>query len=303
MSKGKYSAAIIAAGSLWGFMGLFRRYMGGAGVQTAGIIFLRCGIAALLFLATILLRDPKMLKIRLRDLWCFIGTGLMSLVFFSVCYYSAMTVMSLSAAAILLYTAPGIVVLISALLFGEKLTWRKITALLMAFGGCCLVCGIGSSDTHISAVGILYGLGSGFGYALYSIFGKLAMERGYGSLTINFYTSVLAAACSAAVWGAGEPVTVMFASGYNLALCITAGVVTCYLPYMLYTYGLSGLEAGKASIMASVEPVVATFVGMIFFNERLTAMSAVGVALVLTAVAMLNVGAGDKSSRADTAQQ
>lgn len=294
MSKSKYAASIIAAGCLWGFMGLFRRGMAAIGVSTEGIILLRCGVAALLFLATQLVRDPKLMKIRLRDVWCFIGTGLVSLVFFSVCYYSAMNLMSLSAAAILLYTAPSFVVLISLVVFKEKLTRMKLLALVMAFGGCCLVCGIGSSDTHLTAAGILYGLGSGIGYALYSIFGKLAMERGYDSCTVNLYTTLFACLCVAAVWGVKAPVRVMFASWTNFGICIAAGVVTCYLPYLLYTYGLSGMEAGKASIMASVEPVVATFVGMIFFREKLTALSAAGVLLVLGAVVLLNVKLPEK---------
>jgi len=289
MGKRKYSAAVVAAGCLWGFMGLFRRCMGAAGVPTAGIIFLRCGVAALLFALVLLLRDPRQLKIRWKDLWCFLGTGLLSLLFFSFCYYNAMTLMSLSAAAILLYTAPGFVVILSAFVFREKLTARKIAALLLAFAGCCLVCGLGSSDTYLTAAGILYGLGSGIGYALYSIFGKLAMDRGYSSGTVNFYTTLFAALGAMLIWGAKEPVAVMFASWQNFGLCAAAGLITCFLPYTLYTYGLSGLEAGKASIMASVEPVVATFVGILFFQESLTPLSAVGVALVLAAVVLLNL--------------
>lgn len=289
MGKGRYAAAILGAGCLWGFMGLFRRTMASAGIPTEGVIFIRCSVAALLFLATLLVRDPKLLRVRLRDLWLFAGTGLVSLVFFSLCYFNAMNLMSLSAAAILLYTAPSFVVIISLFVFGEKLTLRKAVALVMAFGGCCLVCGLGSSDAVLTAAGILYGLGSGIGYALYSIFGKLAMERGYDSGTVNFYTTLLASLFVAAVWGVRAPLGVMFSSAPDFWLCIAAGVVTCFLPYLLYTYGLSGMEAGKASIMASVEPVVATFVGMIFYRESLTPLNAAGVALVLAAVALLNM--------------
>ena len=289
MEKSKFSVAVVAAGCLWGFMGLFRRYMGAIGVPTAGVTILRCGVAAILFGITLLIKDPKLLKIRVKDIWCFLGTGLLSLLFFSMCYYNAMNLMSLSAAAILLYTAPGIVVILSHFVFKELLTRRKILALLLAFAGCCLVCGLGSSDTTLSTVGILYGLGSGIGYALYSIFGKLAMDKGYSSGTVNFYTTLFACVGAAAIWGIGDSASAMFSSWGNLGLCIAAGIATCYLPYMLYTYGLSGLEAGKASIMASIEPVVATFVGIIFFHETLTPLSAAGVALVLAAVVLLNL--------------
>ena len=80
------------------------------------------------------------------------------------------------------------------------------------------------------------------------------------------------------------------ASGGNLALAIGAGVVTCYLPYLLYTHGLTGMETGRASIMASVEPVVATIVGAAVFHERMGLLSYCGVVLVLSAVVLLNAG-------------
>lgn len=65
--------------------------------------------------------------------------------------------------------------------------------------------------------------------------------------------------------------------------------MTCFLPYLLYTRGLEGLENGKASIMASIEPVVATVVGVIIYHETPTLMSAAGVILVLSAIVLLNV--------------
>ena len=68
-----------------------------------------------------------------------------------------------------------------------------------------------------------------------------------------------------------------------------AGLVTCYLPYFLYTYGLTGLETGKASILASVEPVVATLIGILVFHETLTPVAVVGILLVLSAVVLLNL--------------
>lgn len=292
--KNKYAAAVIAAGCLWGFMGLFRRYMGALGISASGVIMLRCGLSAVFFAVTLLVTNPKQFAVRPRDLWCFIGSGICSLLFFTYCYFTAMSLMSLSAAAILLYTAPGIVTVISVFLFKEKFTSRKLLALILAFAGCVLVSGIGS-DMSLSAAGILYGLGAGFGYALYSIFARLALERGYSSNTINFYSCLLAAAGSAVIWGAAEPVGIMLSSWSSFGLCLAAAVVTCYLPYLLYTYGLTGLEAGKASIMASVEPVVATAVGVLIFHEELTPLSAAGTVLVLSAVVILNVRSRQKA--------
>ena len=103
----KYTASVITAGCLWGLMGLFTRTLATYGVDSTGAIVLRCGIAALLFAVTLLVRDPKQFRIRLKDIWCFIGTGICSLLFFTYCYFQAITIMDLSTAAVLLYTAPS----------------------------------------------------------------------------------------------------------------------------------------------------------------------------------------------------
>lgn len=296
MKKHIYSAAVIASGCLWGLMGLFRRSMGSLGFDSFGIVFVRCGVAALLFALTILIRDKSAFRVKLKDFWCFIGSGICSLLFFSVCYFQAMTLMSLSAAAILLYTAPCFVVLMSALLFQEKLNGRLILAVFLAFSGCCLVSGLVGQETKISLIGLLYGLGSGFGYALYSIFGKLALRRGYASSTINFYSCLLAALGAGLIFGVKAPLTLMFSSSGTLALCLLAGVVTSYLPYLLYTFGLSGIEAGRASVMASVEPVVATLVGVLVYRESLNLYSLAGIALVLFAVLLTGIQGSKKGA-------
>ena len=100
---------------------------------------------------------------------------------------------------------------------------------------------------------------------------------------------LLTAAGAAILWGAAQPLGVMFASWQGFGLCTALGIVTCYLPYLLYTYGLTGLETGKASILASFEPVVATLVGIFVFHETLTPLSALGCVCVLSAVVLLNL--------------
>ena len=289
MRKNAYTISILAAGCLWGFMGLFRRYMGEAGFSSSGVIIMRCGVAAVCFGLTLLFTGRSQFKVRLRDAWCFLGSGIVSLLFFTFCFFQAMTYMSLSAAAILLYTAPAIVTLFSALLFKERLTVMKLAAVVLAFLGCALVSGLGSGSMALSTAGILYGLGAGFGYAMYSIFARCALERGYSSNTINFYSCLLAAVGAVIIWGVDGLFETAAASAGSLMLALGAGVVSCYLPYLLYTYGLTGMETGRASIMASVEPVVATVVGAVVFHESMSLLAYIGVLLVLSAVVLLNV--------------
>lgn len=286
--KNKYVASVILAGSLWGFMGFFRRTLDSMGISAIGCIAVRCVFAAVLFGAVVFFGDRNAFKVKLKDLWIFIGSGVVSLLVFGVCYFKAMDYMSLSAAAILLYTAPCFVILFSALLFKEKLTGQKLLAMLLAFAGCCLVSGIGGGGARITPVGLVLGLASGVCYALYSIFSRFALNRGYSSLTINFYSCLLAAV-GATIIGGTEYVPVITSSAQNFGFAFATGLVTCFLPYLLYTRGLVGLENGKASIMASIEPVVATVVGVVIYHEALTGLSAAGIVLVLGAIVLLNV--------------
>ena len=110
-------------------------------------MFIRCAIAVILFGARILVHDRHGFRVRLRDFWCFFGSGVCSLLFFTVCYFRAIELTSLAVAAILLYTAPSFVMLMSLPLFGERFTGRKLAALAMSFAGCCLVSGLGSGET------------------------------------------------------------------------------------------------------------------------------------------------------------
>lgn len=284
----KYSVSIICGGALWGFMGVFTRQMTQLGFSSPNTVFIRSIIASILFGATILFCDKKLFRFKLRDFWCFFGSGVCSLLFFTVCYFKAIELTSLSTAAILLYTAPSLVMLMSLVFFGEKMTKRKLLALVMAFVGCCLVSGLGG-DTRLTIEGLIYGLCAGLGYALYSIFARFAMLRGYSSLTVNFYSSLLAFLGTGFIWGFAQPMQLMFSSTKALILCLLLGITISYLPYLLYTYGLTKTENGKASVMASVEPVVATLLGIIVFREKITPVSAIGIACVLGAIVVLNL--------------
>lgn len=137
----------------------------------------------------LLLRHRELLAVRWKDLWCFAGTGIGSLLLLNWTYYSAMEHASLAVAGVLLYTAPAFVMLLSALLFRERVTGRKLLALFLAFFGCALVAGIGS-DSHVSLLGLLFGLGAGVSYALYSIFGRYAVARGSAPLPSPFIPSL-----------------------------------------------------------------------------------------------------------------
>ncbi len=281
-------ALILLAGCFWGSMGIFVRRLTDYGFSSIQIVAIRVTLAALIFCMLLLIKDPSGFRISVKDIPLFLGLGFGSILFFTVCYFTAITMMPLSTAAILLYTSPIWIMLMSVLFFREKLTGRKLLALALAFAGCVLVSGV--SGEGMTLPGLLVGLGSGIGYGLYSILGTVALRR-YSPFTVTTYTFAFAAL---GAWLICRPAEMLakFAAAPNLPglvfFCFLTALVTAVIPFLAYTLGLQTVEASRAGILATVEPLVATLIGVAVFSEPLTLLSGLGILLILAAVVLLN---------------
>lgn len=279
---------IVLAGCFWGSMGIFVRKLGEYGFTSAQIVSLRVTLAAVFFSLLLLVKDRSGFRISLKHLPLFLGLGFGSILFFTVCYFTAITMMPLSTAAILLYTSPIWIMLMSALFFREKLNGRKLAALALAFAGCVLVSGI--SGEGIPFTGLLVGLGSGLGYGLYSILGTVALRK-YSPYTVTAYTFLFAAAGSWLICGPADMIAKFTAAPDPVQLllfCALTALVTAVVPFLAYTLGLRTVEASRAGILATVEPLVAAVIGILVFSEPLTLLSGIGIVLILSAVILLN---------------
>lgn len=267
---------------LWGTLGIFVGGLSNLGLDSINIVMLRVLSASILMFIYIMVYDRNLFKIKIKDTYLFIGTGIMSIVFFNWCYFMAMKEISYSVAAILLYTAPAFVMILSRIFFKEAITMRKILSLLMTFSGCILITGLIGSRQAISFYGLIIGLGSGFGYALYSIFGKVALRK-YDSITISFY-SFLFAAISLIPFGNYNIIAENISEVNFLAYVISLGLFPTVLAFLSYTKGLDKIESSKASIIATVEPVVATIIAVVAFGEVLSVQHIFGIILVISAI-------------------
>lgn len=265
--------AVILAASLWGCIGMFSRRLTAVGFTSIQTVAVRAIMTVAVIFVIILIKGPSLLKIRFRDIWLFLGTGILSFLFFNVCYMNSLNENSLSVACFLLYTSPFWVTFLSRLVFGERITTVKIIALLICFGSIVLLCL--SDSLVLTKRGLVFGLLSGLGYALYSIFGKVAVRR-YHSLTITFYTFLFATLGALPMCNATKLVSLLTIPE-NVFLSIGIAVVITILPYLFYTYGLSQLEAGKAAVFAITEPAVAALVGHFFFGEYITLVGTIGI--------------------------
>ncbi len=286
-----YASFILLAGILWGFIGLFSTMISRAGYSPVEIAFIRTFITAMGIFIIIVIKDRKMFHIDLKDLWMFLGTGIGSIVFFNVSYFITIDLLNLSLAAILLYSGPFFVVILSALFFKESLTKFKILILIMASIGCAFTVGVFNGVGTVSALGVVTGLISGLAYGLYSIFGKVALKK-YGTYTVIFYTFLIAS-LTLSIFSVD---TEFIRNINNTSVIIAAlgiGIFSTIFPFILYTIGLKNIDAGKASIMTFAEPVVATIIGVSVFKDDLTFSGIFGMILIFISLVLLNLYSKD----------
>ena len=279
---------VLIAGVSWGLIGVFTKAIDTLGFTEMQMLFVKGVLATAVLLVITFFKDRSQLRLKnWKDIRYFVGTGIISFTFFSWAYMKAVNLTSLGVAAVLLYTAPTFVMLFSILLFGEKMTKTKGIVLLMTFVGCILVTGLLEGGLTFTWQGIVIGLAAGVGYALYSIFGTYAIRAGYGSLSISFYTFLMATLTMTFLV---EPVTVVtqITEMGQWPLAISFALLTTVVPYLTYTKGLSGLPASKASVTATIEPVVAAILGIVVFHESVTMLKLTGIVLVLSSVVVMS---------------
>ena len=280
---------ICLASVLWGGISLLFRPLTNLGFTSLQIVFLRVFIAAIGMATYIAFRDPSLFRIRLNDIWLFIGSGIVSLAFFNFCYFQTINRLSSSVAASLLYTAPVFVMVLSIILFQEKITMRKVFAVISTVSGCVLVTGVLETTTTPDGTGIFLGICSGIGYALYSIFGTLALRR-YSTQTITFYTFLFASVGVLPICKPDELLSIaLTAIPQTLMLSLGIGIGICLLPYWLYTKGLEHTRASNASVIATIEPIVATLIGCLAFHDAMSFTKIVGISLIILSICILNI--------------
>ena len=285
MKKYIYYLYVILGAACWGLIGLFTRTLGELGVGVFQRVTIRNLGALIVMTLVFALTRRQVFRIKARHLPLFMGSGLFSVQGMTLCLFLCQQECSLAVSGILLYLAPSFVVLMGAVLWKAPITKKKVAALCLAFMGCVLVSGIMGGELTISVLGLVAGIASGFCYATYTVFAHYVMDH-YDSLTMTYWTFVFAGLGSLIFWDT-QVMTAVFTSGGGIVNALGLIVIATVLPYLLYTKGLEGVESGKASIMANVEPVVGALVGVFVFGEVLSIWVILGVVCMLGGVMLL----------------
>ena len=292
---------VLLAGVFWGSSPLFVSTLTDMGFSSLQSSSIRLTLAAPMLHIVLLVSGVRNYRVSLKSIIYFAFCGVFSSLAMCVCYYYAITATSAAVAAVLLYTAPIFVMIMSLIFFKEKMTAKKTICLILAVIGCALTSGI-IGGIKGSLIGVLVGLLSGVAYSLYSIFSTFALKDGSSPLSCTAFSFTFAAL---AVQLLTSPVKIvkMIAEAPNIPGTILYlmlfSACTCVIPFVLYTLGLSRLKPDIAAILASTEPVVAALVGIFILKQKPSIFQVIGILTVISAITVLNLNFQKSNKKTD----
>jgi drug/metabolite transporter, DME family len=244
-------------------------------------------------------RGARALAVPRRDLTFLLPLGLVGIGAFYLLYFYTVRESTVGTAAILLYSAPAFVVVLAWLFLREPLNAAKVFGLLLTVVGIFLVAGAyDPADLEVSPKTLLTGLLSGLTYGLYAVFGRPVA----GHLSPPVILSYALAFGSAILVVAAIPTldTLLGLPVLSYLILLMLSVVHTTLAFALYTFGIRHLGAGRAAIVATIEPVVAGVLGITLLGEELTVLKALGAVLAISGAILAQVRLG-KAPRSDPA--
>ena len=282
---------IFLSGILWGLSGIFVKYLTASGASSLLISCWRI-VPAFFFLAgiTIARYGIRSLKIDGKTMAFCALTGFVTQALFNICYNTAIATIGMSVSAVLLYIAPVVTAVTAALVFSEKITGRKALALLVNIFGCVLTVTGGSlSLGDLALSGVLFGLGAGACYGMVAILGRVTTSKlnPFVAITWTFFFGALFILLFVRPWRLPP---VPMTAGFVTVALLYALIPTTF-SYIFYFSGVSVIaETSKVPVIASIEPVVASLIGVMIFHESMGIVNVLGILLVLLSIVMMNAG-------------
>jgi DME family drug/metabolite transporter len=285
---------IFAAAAIWGTMGLFFTVLHDSyGLSALSIAFLRASVPAIILLVALFFFRRDLLRVPRQVLVYYLAFGLLGIAAFYILAIQAVLLTNVAVASVLLYTAPVFVAIFAWWRWRESFTPRKVVALLAAFGGCALVAR--ANDPEVFALnwtGIAVATLAGLAYAVFTIFGKGASGQSpwtTATWSLAFGALFLLPLQFGSFTGGGG-LEVLLKDRTSWFFVLGLGLGPTLGSYALFHAGLRRVPASNASIVATIEPVVAALVGFLFLSQTLSAFQILGGVLIVAASASLARG-------------
>jgi DME family drug/metabolite transporter len=280
---------VLVAATLWASIGVFYKFLiGKFGLTPLAAAASRGSVGGIILLLALLLLRVN-LRVPRRDWPGFLAYGVFGVALFFIAYVNAINLTGVAVASVLLYTSPAWVALISWRWMDERLGRREIAALGLALVGAALVARVYNlALLRLNWPGVMAGLAAGLTYGLYSVFNKVLVERNRPWI-VQVYGLLIGATVLVILVPKGE-LARGWASPTSIALLIGMGIIPTLLASLSFATGVQFIPVSVAAIVATFEPVVATFFGYLFFAEHLDAGQWLGTACILSAVFLLRPG-------------
>lgn len=289
---------ILASGICWGFIGFFVKNVYALGLTPYQAVFYRMLLGALLLALFMMIKSPSLFRLDWKPLAMTALMGLVCQALFNYAYFQSIELNTLSAAVVLMYTAPVFAALTARLVYGELLTRAKLSAVALCLAGSYFTVTGGAVDWSVlNLTGLLFGLLSGFTYAMFPVIGKVISGK-HSPLTLTFYSMLFGTLLFAPLAQARQAIffkASLQAWGYLAMLALVSTV----LPYIFYYMGMGrGVEASQAGVVSSVEVAVGIGVSVLFFGESLLYLQLFGIVLVFLSILLLQFAGRARSAPA-----
>lgn len=289
---------VLLTGTLWGTIGLFATILNNLGMEPFPVAFYRLLFASGLLVPVLIVqgRGFSLFRISRRGLISSALVGVISQAVYNLCYMNAIEQGGMATASVLLYTSPIFVALMSRVFFKEPLGRNVIIAIAVNIVGCILtVTGGNFAEISLSTFGILMGVAAGFTYGTLPVFSRFGADE-ENPYTSSFYGLAFGALALFFMVRPWRP-EVTGISDYRMVLALIGfGIVPSALAYIIYYNGLSKIkETSIVPILASVETISASIIGLVVFGQTLSFVKVVGIALVFGSIIIINLGKQTKT--------
>lgn len=303
-------AAALAAAAILATTAPFIRYLTQAyGLPALILAFWRAAFVTLTLLAVLAVFHPGLLRTGRRHLPYLVLYGLM-LALFNSLWTLSISLNGAAVATVLAYSSAGFTALLARWLLKERLDWAKLLAVVVCLGGCVLVAdALHASAWSANLPGILTGVLSGLWYAIYSLMGRSASQRGLNPWTTLLYTfgfaTVFLLAFNLLPGGflpgaAARPADLLWLgsswAGWGILFLLAAGPTLA--GYGAYNVSLSYLPSSLANLILTLEPPFTVVIAYVFLGERLTWVQFAGGLMILGGVVFLRLYEGRLAAQA-----
>jgi len=272
------------------------------------LAFWRDGFVALTLLPVLGLLRLSLLRVKRQHLLYLVAYGLV-LAIFNALWTTSVALNGAAISTVLAYCSPGFTALLGWWFLKEHLDWARLVAIALSLAGCALVSGALDPEVwRVNLVGILTGLLSGVLYAIYSLMGRSAAQRGLNPWTTLFYTFGFAALFllffnllpGGLLPGAAARIADLFwlgsaLAGWGILFLLAAGPTV--LGFGLYNVSLGYLPSSVANLIVTLEPAFTAVIAYFLFGERLNGLQLGGSLMILAGVVFLRMYEGRLASR------